>query len=102
MNLLNSCFEAIAALLGWISVYKLYRQRQVTGVFAPSFVFSALWSCTAIFYYASHNDMFSSFFCCLRAGALIVWSCLWAHFSLSGPQPQKLRLISSRPRSRSN
>ena len=77
MNLLNASFELIAAVLGWISVYKLYQSKIVAGVYAPSIVFSALWGFCAIPYYFSHGDLWSAVSCSIRVLALVSWSCLW-------------------------
>ena len=94
VNLLNCAFETIAAILGWVSVWKLAHQKTVVGVFAPSFVFSALWAICAVPYYVVHADLLSASACSFRALALLSWSFMWIHFSQKVPgKKPNLRLV---------
>lgn len=40
---INACFELGGALLIWLNVRRLWRDRSVRGVFAPVFVFYTAW-----------------------------------------------------------
>lgn len=77
MNTLNAAFELVGSVLAWISVRHLYRDRLVTGVYAPQLLFSAAWSCSSPFYYWSHGDMASVMFSSVRALALLTWGLIW-------------------------
>lgn len=93
MNYVNAAFECIAAIFGWISVFKLLKEQRVQGVFGPAFVLSAVWACTAVFYYVNHADTASALFCSIRALAYVVWCCLWGHYSTQPTVRVPLRVV---------
>lgn len=96
----NALFEFVSAVLTWVSVGKLAQEKRVQGVFAPSFLLSAVWAVVGVPYYLSHTDYWSAGPCFIRALGLVVWSCLWLHYKLkpvvSSKPGGQVRLISSR------
>lgn len=98
MNSVNATFELLASVFGWLSVIRLTQTKAVQGVFAPSFLVSAAWAVSAIFYYSAHDDVVSAAICVTRAAAYVVWSCMWLHFSQRAPGKPSLRLVSTSAR----
>lgn len=77
---LNAAFEAVAAVLAWVSVYRLHRDRRVSGVFVGQILFSLVWGLLCPFYYIEHGDYLSMVGACARDAATAVWLLLfWAH-----------------------
>lgn len=99
-SLANAALETLAAVFAWASVFQLTKEKRVQGVFAPSFLLSAVWAFVAIGYYLDHKDYFSVVPCAVRTLGLAAWSALWAHYKLSTPavnrSRDRVRLISSR------
>lgn len=55
----NACFELGGALLIWLNVRRLYRDKSVRGVFAPVFVFYTLWGFWNCVYYPAIGQALS-------------------------------------------
>jgi hypothetical protein len=56
---INACFELGGALLIWLNVRRLYRDRTVRGVFAPVFVFYTAWGFWNCVFYPAVGQMLS-------------------------------------------
>jgi hypothetical protein len=72
-DLINGLFEAGGALLSWLNVKRLLRDRTVQGVYWPITGFWSLWGAWNIFFY-SHLACWASF-----AGglALVIGNTVW-------------------------
>lgn len=58
---INGLFEAVGGVLNWMNVYRLYKDKEVKGVFPLVWVFFASWGLWNLFYYR-HLDQFMSWY----------------------------------------
>jgi hypothetical protein len=71
-DIINSCFEFGGAIVIWINIYKLYKDKEIKGVFWPVWIFYAIWGLWNLHYYPSLNQMFSFYAgICLVIGNII-------------------------------
>jgi hypothetical protein len=50
-DLINAFFEVGGSLAAWVNVFKLYRDKQVRGVYWPASLFFTLWGLWNLYYY---------------------------------------------------
>ena len=65
--MINSIFEGGGALLLFMNIVRLYKDKQVRGFHWLPTLFFALWSVYNLFYYTHLNQMFSFAGACLMA-----------------------------------
>ena len=58
-DVVNGCFETGGAIVVWINVRRLFRDKKVMGVFWPVWIFYSIWGMWNLWYYPSLNQMFS-------------------------------------------
>jgi len=58
-DIINACFEFSAAIVIWINVYKLYKDKETKGVFWPVWLLYTIWGIWNIHYYPSLNQIWS-------------------------------------------
>lgn len=74
MNTVNACFEAVAAVLAWMSVRRLLQaQCLARGIYLPSLAFSCVWGIACVPYYLSHGDHLSLVGASVRDAANLTW-----------------------------
>ena len=66
-DIINGSFELIGAIVTWINVHRLYRDKETKGVFWPVWIFFSLWGMWNLIYYPSVGHFFS-----LYAGIVLV------------------------------
>lgn len=72
-DMLNASFELIGALLLWMNVYTLHKEKEVKGVFWPTILFFFSWGVWNLFYYPSLNQWYSFAAGILLASGNGVW-----------------------------
>lgn len=70
-DLINAGFELAAAVSQWANVVKLYRDRQVAGVYWPVTAFFAVWGAWNIYFYTALSAPLSAYasWCVMLANA---------------------------------
>jgi hypothetical protein len=58
-DLVNAAFECGGALLIWLNVQRLYRDKMLRGVFWPVNLFYTLWGCWNVYYYPALGQTLS-------------------------------------------
>jgi hypothetical protein len=58
-DLINGLFELGGAIVIWINVYKLYKDREIKGVFWPVWIFFSFWGLWNLYYYPSVGHLIS-------------------------------------------
>lgn len=76
----NAMFELVGALLGWLNVRQLLRDRSVSGVYWPVTAFFAAWGYWNLFYYPALGQWFSAWAGALLALANTAWVVLALRF----------------------
>jgi len=77
---INACFELGGALLIWLNVRRLYRDKSVRGVFAPVFVFYTLWGFWNCVFYPAVGQMLSFYAGAGTTLGNLAWCALaWKH-----------------------
>lgn len=78
VDAVTAFFEVGAACIGWQNVYRVYKDKEVKGLWAPGTVFFLAWALWSLFMY-SHFVMWWSLAALLaRIGANIAWlSLVW-------------------------
>lgn len=70
-DLINGSFELIGGVVGWLNVYKLYKDKAVKGIYWPLSLFYLAWGLWNLGYYPYLNQP-ASFW----GGVFMVTSCL--------------------------
>ena len=77
-DLINAIFEVGGAILTWKNAHRLWKDREIKGVYWPAWVFFALWGWWNCFYYPSLDQWFS-----FAAGlALVLGNTAWCVLAL--------------------
>ncbi len=78
VDLVNSGFEAVAAVLAWRSVFVLRRDREVRGLYWPAVAWSGVWSLWNGPYYLAVGHHYSFVVTLVREAATLTWlALLW-------------------------
>lgn len=72
-DLINALFELIGALLGWLNVRQLQRDKRVSGVYWPVTAFFAAWGYWNLLYYPALGQWISAAAGLLLALANTAW-----------------------------
>ena len=67
LDFTNGSFEAIGAWGAWMNARRLYKDKQIKGVYWPLYFFYTLWGFFNLLYYPSLHQWFSTI-----AGAILV------------------------------
>lgn len=79
-DLINGGFELVGAVMVWLSVLALYRQKEVRGVFWPSWAFFAAWGMWNLHYYPSLEQMVSFYAGLLLVSGNVAWVVLALYY----------------------
>lgn len=60
-DIINGSIEFVGAFFVWMNVVKLWRDRQIRGVYWPTTAFFAVWGGWNLYYYPSLQQWFSFF-----------------------------------------
>src|SRR5690349_21170123 len=77
-DLINGLFELTGGLLNWGNVIRLYRDKQVRGVYVPAWALFTLWGFWNLYYYP-HLNQWMSF-----AGGLVIVTANTVWVALAG------------------
>ena len=69
----NGLFELFGAFFSWRNAYQLYRDREIKGVYWPSWVFFAGWGLWNLYYYPSLGQWHSFAAGAVLTAGTIVW-----------------------------
>lgn len=58
---INACFEGLGGLLLWINVYRLYKDKQVSGISLWPTAFFTMWGVWNLYFYPAVNAWYSFF-----------------------------------------
>lgn len=77
----NALFELLGAVLQWINVFKLLRDKRVQGVYWPVTAFFAAWGMWNIYFYAAVGTPLSSVAAGFMTTSNVVWVALAIRYS---------------------
>lgn len=72
-DLINATFELVGAILGWINVRQILRDREVKGVYWPVTAFFAAWGYWNLAYYPALGQWYSAGAGLLLAASNTAW-----------------------------
>lgn len=72
-DLINGLFELGGAIVIWINVLKLHKDKEIKGVFWPIWIFYSAWGMWNLFYYPSLGQTFSFY----GGICLVIGNTLW-------------------------
>ena len=58
-DIVNGLFELVGSILVWTNVYKLHKDKKISGIFWPVTAFFATWGFWNLYYYPSLGQMWS-------------------------------------------
>jgi hypothetical protein len=79
-DLVNGLFELFGAVLTWINVKKLYKDKTVKGVYWPVWAFFSCWGLWNLYYYPSVAHYFSFFSGIFLVSGNITWSIMACYY----------------------
>lgn len=84
----NALFEAGGAILIWLSVRQLWKDRVIKGVYWPAWFFYMLWGLWNLYYYPSLDQWLS-----FSAGVVLVsgnaaWVSMAVYLKFIAPKPR--------------
>lgn len=82
IDLLNALFEFGAAIVMWINVLKLYKDKQIHGVFWVVWIFYACWGIWNLYYYPMLNQTLSFYCGIILVIGNIVWVSLAFYYKI--------------------
>lgn len=77
----NAVFELVGAILAWMNVLQLYKDRKVAGVYWPVTAFFGVWGLWNLYYYSSLGQWFSWSAGIFLCSANLLWACMAWRFS---------------------
>jgi hypothetical protein len=78
-DVINSCFEFSGAIVIWINILKLYKDKEIKGILWQVWIFYTVWGIWNLYYYPALNQTFSFYAgVCLVVGN-IIW-CIQAFY----------------------
>ena len=79
-DIINGIFEIVGGILNWINVLKLYKDKQIKGVYYPAWIFFAAWGMWNIWYYSSLGQWFSFTGGLVIVSANVAWVIMAIYF----------------------
>ncbi len=73
-DLINGLFELGGAVVSWINVYKLYKDKVISGVYWPMWIFFSSWGLWNLIYYPSVGHYISFYAGIVLVSGNITWS----------------------------
>lgn len=72
-DIINGLFEAVGGIFVWMNCKRLYRDKEVRGVYVPATAVFTTWGFWNLFYYPHLGQMWS------LAGGLVIFTgnCVW-------------------------
>ncbi len=72
-DLLNGLFELGGAVVAWMNAYKLYKDREIKGVYWPVWIFFSSWGLWNLYYYPSLGQYISFYAGIILVSGNIAW-----------------------------
>ena len=72
-DIINALFELCGAVLTWVNVSKILKDKKVVGVYWPIWIFFSLWGLWNLFYYPSVGHMLSFYAGIVLVAGNITW-----------------------------
>lgn len=72
-DITNALFELVGAYFTWMNAGILYQEKQLKGVYWPTWLFFSVWGCWNLFYYPSLDQQFSFYAGILLVTGNIAW-----------------------------
>jgi len=70
---INALYEGIGSLLIWLSIRKLYQDKEVKGVHIAPIIFFMSWGIWNLYYYPHLNQWYSFWAGCSMVTANMIW-----------------------------
>jgi len=70
---LNGLFELVGAYFIWMNVVYLYKDKNIAGIYWPSWAFFAAWGLWNLYYYPSLDQWFSFSMGILLVSGNVTW-----------------------------
>lgn len=77
VDLVNASFECVAAVLMWLNVVRIRRDKCVRGVSIASSTFTTIWATWSLVYYPALGQWLSAGAACVILTARVVWLLEW-------------------------
>jgi len=75
---INGSIELIGAYFTWMNAWKLYKDREIKGVYWPTMVFFTIWGVWNLYYYPALDQWFS-----FMAGiVLVLGNAIWVALAI--------------------
>ena len=71
-DIVNGLFELLGAYFTWMNAYRLWKDREIKGVYWPATAFFAAWGMWNLFYYPALGQ-----WCSFCGGAVLVIGNMW-------------------------
>lgn len=81
-DMINGSFECIGGFLCWINVYKLYKDKNICGVYWPTTAFFSAWGLWNLYYYPSLSQYWSFIGGLFIATGNITWVIMAMSFTI--------------------
>ena len=79
-DLINGSFECLGGILNWMNCYRLYKDKEVKGVFPLVWVFFATWGLYNLWYYPHLHQILSFYGGLVIVAANLVWVSLCYYY----------------------
>lgn len=80
-DLVNALFELCGAIVVWISVWKLYQEKEIKGVYWPAWAFFAAWGIWNLFYYPSLDQVLSFYAGIVLVLGNVTWTMMAVYYT---------------------
>jgi hypothetical protein len=92
-DIINGCFEFLGGCLVWMNCQRLYRDKEVKGVYLPATAIFGAWGLWNLFYYP-HLGQWASF---TGGVVLVLGNLTWVAMALHYCRPKPLRVPTASP-----
>jgi len=89
-DLINGLYECMGGILIWLSVYKLYKDKEVKGISLWASVFFTTWSWWNLYYYPVICQWISFYGGILLAVANLIWIILAIYYTRKNKKKELL------------
>lgn len=70
---LNAAFETCGAFFTWANAYRLFKDKEIKGIYWPTTIFFTLWGCFNLWFYPTINQMWSFYAGIILVSGNILW-----------------------------
>jgi hypothetical protein len=80
-DLINGLFELVGGILNWMNVVRLFKDKDIKGVYYPAWIFFAVWGLWNLYYYPSLDQWMSFVGGLIITSANVVWVILALYYT---------------------